>query len=402
MVCTMTLNSQGTIETYHFSEGIIRSHYRFTYDEVAAVLEDPKHRGARLISLLKKQYASVLKSIGNLHTLYQRLHKIRVERGALDFRTRETFILFGKNNQIKNIVLSPRNVAHRIIEESMLAANYCTADFLEKSDLPAIYRVHEEPSGQKLTTLQEAMKELSVAFNTKHTIQQNYQRIIEKTKDQPNAHLIEMLLLRSLPQAYYAPSSHGHFGLVYDKYTHFTSPIRRYADLLVHRAIRYCIRSINLKANLKTSLEPLIKSVDKKNTHLPPLDPSVIYPYNEQALEKIAGHISLTERRAEEATRLTTSILKCRYLKNRIGERFGGVIVGVTGFGFFVELTDVLVEGLVHISALKSDFFHFSYARQELQGERTGLVYKFGDSVKVQLVRVDAEQQQVDLILESI
>lgn len=429
MVCTMTFLEDGTMQHYQFSEGVIRSRYRFTYHEVAAMLEEDKDgnkedAGMKLIGLLERNYAGVWQSIENLYLLWQKLHDLRSARGALDFKTRETSILFDKNNRIRSILLLTTNVAHKMIEEAMLSANYCAADLLQRSGLPALYRVHQEPSGSKLSNLQEALKELSVQMNSQQSLQENYKKIMEQMQDQPQEHLVQMLLLRSLPQACYAPDNQGHFGLVYDNYTHFTSPIRRYADLLIHRAIKLLITQDKAQASIKplqtqtpvntqqvniqksqppqqSATQPSATQDDSQNHHASDAYLCTSYPYDLKQLETIARHISSTERRADEATRALTNILKCYYLKDRVGEFFHGVISGITNFGFFVELADLFVEGLVHVRNLKNDHFQFNYARQQLRGDHTGMTYKLGDAVEVQLVRVHADEQEIDLLLAT-
>lgn len=382
MVCEMTISRSGKLTGYKFYEGIIHSHARLTYNKVGAILDSkhPDHRPFRI------EYKTLVPYLEQLHRLYFTLRSARAARGAIDFETTETRIVFGAERKIETIVPVVRNDAHKLIEECMLAANVATARFLEKHELPALYRVHEGPTEEKLAVLREFLGELGLDLGGRNKPgPDHYQKLLSSIADRPDAQVIQTMMLRSLRQAVYQPENLGHFGLNYPAYAHFTSPIRRYPDLLVHRAIRYVIRSDQSSKHVKRVSGA--KALTKKQ----------IFPYDLSAMVALGVHCSMCERRADDATRDVVAWLKCEYLQDRVGETFDGVVSAVTGFGLFVELVDVYVEGLVHVSALDSDYYHFDPSKQRLVGERSGTIFQLGDSVKVQVARVSLEDKKIDL-----
>jgi len=283
-----------------------------------------------------------------------------------------------------------RNDAHKLIEECMLAANVATARFFEKHELPILYRVHEGPSAEKLENLRSFLGELGLDLRggLKPT-PTDYQSLLSEIVDRPDAHVIQTMLLRSLSQAVYQPENLGHFGLNYEAYAHFTSPIRRYPDLLVHRGIRRVIRSdMRSKQVLRADADPI--------------PPKKIFPYDVAAMAVLGEQCSMTERRADDATREVEAWLKCEYLQSHVGDEFSGVIAAVTGFGLFVELADIYIEGLVHISALPADYYHYDQGKQRLAGERSGRSFNLGDAVRVQVARVDLDDKKIDLELLDV
>ncbi len=384
MVCEMTISAAGKITGYKFFEGVMYSHARLTYTKVGAMLDS----GHEEHKSLRKQYKSVLKDIKQLHSLYKVLRKARAQRGAIDFETTETRIVFGGDRKIETIIPVVRNDAHKIIEECMLAANVAAAKFLEKHNLPALFRVHEGPTEEKLGNLRKFLGELGLDLTGGvKPSPSDYQTLLAQLDGRADAHIIQTMLLRSLRQAVYQPENLGHFGLHYKAYGHFTSPIRRYPDLLVHRAIRHVVRSeINSKQVKRVSGSSL-------------LDKKTIYPYEMADMLVLGEQCSMTERRADDATRDVVAWLKCEYLLDRVGETFPGVITAVTGFGLFVELVDVFVEGLVHVSSLASDYYHFDPVKQRLVGERSAASFQLGDSVVVQVLRVSLDDKKIDLEL---
>lgn len=362
MVCEMNLDDAGNFRDYRFFPAVMHSHARLTYTKVAAMLDNSKCEDAR-------QYESLLPHIQLLYKLFKVLLKVRKKRGAIDFETVETQMIFNDQGKIERILPVKRNDAHRLIEECMLAANVCASDFLQKHKQPTLYRIHEGPTPDKLVALRDFLKEFGVQLGGgSQPSAKDYARTLTKIKDRPDAQLLQTVMLRSLSQAVYSPDNVGHFGLAYESYTHFTSPIRRYPDLLVHRAIKAVLNS------------------------------TVYSPGN---WHELGEHCSQTERRADDASRDVESWLKCYYMQDKIGEDFDGVVSGVTGFGLFVALDGIYVEGLVHISELPSDYFHFDAAKHMLLGERSGRRYRLGDRIRVKLVRVDLEASKIDFILAA-
>jgi len=377
MVCEMRVGRKGKVGSYRFFEGVMRSKARLTYNEVGRFLQGDEAEAVP---------APVRKPLKNLYKLYQALRKARDARGAIDFDTEETRIVFGDNRKIEKIVPVYRGDAHKLIEECMLAANVCAADFLAELKLPALYRVHEGPRAEKLENLRRYLGELGLSLGGGDDPEPgNYQVLLEQIAGRPDAHIIQTMMLRSMNQAVYQPQNLGHFGLHYEAYAHFTSPIRRYPDLLVHRAIRSVIHS-----NAKTARVERVAGAEK-------MDAGGIYPYDVKRMVALGEHCSMTERRADDATRDVVAWLKCEYLHERIGEEFDAVVASVTSFGLFVELVDVYIEGLVHVTSLPRDYYHFDIARQRLVGERTGASWQLGGRLRVRLVRVDLDDRKIDL-----
>ena len=389
MVCEMNISQSGAMESYVFYEGIIYSHARLTYTEVAAMLQTPKNDTETLMQQrISTKYQALVPHLKHLYALYKQLLQARMQRGALDFETVETRIIFSEQRRIKEIIPVERNDAHRLIEECMLCANVATADLLEKAKLPVLYRVHEGPSAEKLEKLYDFMRSIGIGLNRKaKPTPQDYRAILDRLKDRPDRQLLQTLVIRSLMQAVYQPVNLGHFGLGYEAYTHFTSPIRRYPDLLVHRAIRFLIRNPKQTDGVrKVGKAPALKRTD-------------IYPYKHADLEVLGAQLSATERRADAATYDVVNWLKCEYMQDKIGEEFAGIVTSVTNFGLFVELTDVYVEGLIHVTALTNDYYHFDSSSQTLTGERTGLSFRLGAQVRVVVSRVDIDERKIDLQL---
>jgi ribonuclease R len=386
MVCEMTITDAGKISGYEFYEGVMHSHARLTYTKVGKILSESDEESQKL----RDEYKHVIPQLELLHDLYKCLRIARDERGAIDFETVETRIQFNEDRKIERIVPIKRNDAHKLIEECMLCANVCSAKFLEKHNLVGLYRVHEGPTEQKLTNLREFLAELGLGLaGGAEPTSGDYQQLMQQIQNRSDSNLIQTVMLRSLRQAMYQVENRGHFGLGYDAYTHFTSPIRRYPDLLVHRAIRSVVRS------------------EVPTTHVrraegaTPIPTRQIYPYNANDMVVFGEQCSLTERRADEATRDVVSWLKCEYLRDQVGAVFAGHVSAVTGFGLFVELKDLYVDGLVHITALPHDYYRFETAQHRLVGERTRKVFGLGDELTVRVVRVDLENRKIDFELES-
>ncbi|MDP6968812.1 MAG: ribonuclease R [Gammaproteobacteria bacterium] len=384
MVCEMTVSAKGKLSGYRFYEGLIYSHARLTYTQVGAMLDprDPACHNER------QAHAKLCQPIDELQHLYKALRKARQERGAIDFETQETRIIFGEGRKIDQIVPVVRNDAHKLIEECMLCANVSTAKFLAKHKLTSLYRVHKGPKPTKLENLRSYLGELGLKLpGGVDPRPEDYQALLQQVQDRPEAGLVQTVLLRSLSQAVYTPDNEGHFGLGYDAYAHFTSPIRRYPDLLVHRAIRSVIQSQQSSRYVKRI----------NNTITQPAQ--AWYPYATEQVAVLGEHCSMAERRADEASWEVTGWLKCEYMQGHIGDQFRGTINAVTSFGIFVELDDVYVEGLVHISALPGDYYHFDQAKNRLQGERTRRSFRLGDSLQVKVVRVDLDEKKIDFEL---
>ncbi|WP_286719602.1 ribonuclease R [Thalassolituus sp. UBA2009] len=387
MVCEMTISKAGNISGYQFMEGVIHSHARLTYNKVWKMLQPERGDDG---DAWREHYKDVVPHLENLYALYKTLRAKREERGAMDFDSVETRIVFDAERKIQEIVPTERNAAHMLIEECMLAANVCAADFFQRYDVPALYRVHNGPSAEKLENLKSFLAEVGLSMpHGQDPSPKDYQALLSQIGDRPDSHLIQTVLLRSLSQAVYKPDNEGHFGLAYKAYTHFTSPIRRYPDLLVHRGLRSVIRS-----------ERECKHV-KRADGAKPLAQKTIYPYDTAAMVVMGEHCSMTERRADDATRDVVDFLKCEFISDRIGEEFEGVITAVTGFGLFVELKDVYVEGLVHISGLANDYYHFDAVKHRLVGERTRRSFRLGDKLWVRVMNVNLDERKVDFELTT-
>lgn len=363
MVCELHLNKQGQVKRFDFYDGVIRSAARLSYTEVAAlVIEKDK--------ALRQSHAALTDDLDRLYALFKTMHQRRTKRGLLDFDSTESKLIFDHSGKTVSIEPLLRNDAHRLIEEFMLAANVAAAEFLLDNEVPTLYRNHEGPRQEKLDDIREFLSELGLSLGGGDEPQaKDYAAIIKKVKQRKDAHLIETVLLRSMSLAVYDEQNLGHFGLAYDAYAHFTSPIRRYPDLLVHRAIRH-----------------VTKGQDA-------------FLYNKAQMQRLGVSCSSTERRAEEATRDVVQRLKCEYMHNKVGEVFEGTISAVTAFGLFVELDEVYVEGLIHVTSLPVDYYHFDAVGHRLTGERTGNIFRLAARVRVQVARVDVEDKKIDFEL---
>jgi ribonuclease R len=399
MVCDMLVTATGEIYAYQFYPAVMWSHARFTYTEVAAILANT--RGPEAL-----RHKDRVPDLLNLHDVYRALLKARNQRGAVDFETTETQIICDENGRIERIVPRVRNDAHRLIEEAMLAANVCSADYIQLSKHPGLFRVHEGPTPEKKDILRGYLKAIGVALTiSEDPLPAEFQRIAEAVKERPDAQQIHTMLLRSMSQAIYTPINAGHFGLAYDAYTHFTSPIRRYPDLLVHRVIKAILANEKYELpvlptpgeaheKLARRLATRVKApANRLKKPPPPLSREM------QAWEAAGLHCSANERRADEASRDVEAWLKCKYMREHLGEEYSGVVTAATTFGIFVTLDQMYVEGLVHITELGGEYFKFDEARQELRGERTGIRYAIGSRVRVQVSRVDLDGRKIDFRL---
>lgn len=365
MVCEMSIDKDGKLTRHRFYEAVMYSHARLTYSEVAAMLVDDDQK-------LQKKYQSVFPHLQSLHALFKTLHKARAKRGAIELDIPDTRIVFGEDQKIEKIVEVVRNDAHRLIEECMLMANIATAQFLLQNEMPCLYRIHATPGESKIADLREFLSEIGLSLHGgKQPHGKDYTKLLASIQERPDKHIIQLVLLMSLSQAVYSPDNIGHFALAYPHYAHFTSPIRRYPDLLVHRAIKHVLNRGDASS----------------------------FNYSHGEMEKLGTHLSKTERRADDATRDAVAWLKCEFMLDKVGEEFTGVISGVTNFGLFIELQEVYVEGLLHITGLKSDYYHYDSARHRLTGERTHKTYKLGDTIMVRIVRVDLDTKKIDFEL---
>ena len=399
MVCDMIVTAKGEVHAYQFYPAVIESHARLTYTEVAAVLANTRGPEAGRL-------ADRVKGLLNLHEVYRALLTARQVRGAVDFETTETQIVCDDNGRIEKIVPRTRTEAHRLIEEAMLAANVCAADFVGEHQRACLYRVHEGPTPEKLEILRAYLRALAVQVSLPDDPPPGaFQAIAEATKDRPDAAQIHSMLLRSMQQAIYTPINSGHFGLAYEAYTHFTSPIRRYPDLLVHRVIK------SILAGRKYQLPPLPVPGEAQHKLArqwasrgqAPAAPSAparaVNRRDLQGWEAAGLHCSANERRADEASRDVQAWLKCQYMREHLGEEYAGVVTAATSFGIFVTLDELYVEGLVHITELGGEYFRFDEVRQELRGERTGVRYGIGTRLRVQVSRVDLDGRKIDFRL---
>jgi ribonuclease R len=359
MACDMDISAAGEIEAYRFYPAVMHSRARLTYTQVWDWLSQPK-------SAKSAQAKALRPHLEQVYALYQVLAAARARRGAIDFETVELELRFDAHGKIEAIVPSPRNEAHKLIEESMLAANVCAAAFLAQHGHPALYRVHQGPTPEKLAALKEflAASALSLAGGD-HPGPADYAALLKRIRGRPDFDLLQTVLLRSLQQAVYSPDNAGHFGLGYDAYAHFTSPIRRYPDLLVHRAIKACLAHSR-------------------------------YAPGGASWSQLGISTSLTERRADDASRDVENWLKCYYMQDKIGETFDGTVTGVTHFGLFVTLDGLNVDGLLHVTELGNDYFHFDAVHHAMRGERSGIVYRLADRIRVKVVRVDLDQTRID------
>ena len=360
MVCEMSIDPLGELLDYKFYSAVMLSHARLTYTQVNEMLEDKK-------SPLRKTFSNVADNIDFLYGLYKTLRISRQKRGVMDFDRIESQILFDNKGKIKDIVASSRNDAHRLIEECMLMANQAAAKFLQKNNEDFLYRSHPKPTAEKVELTQKFLTAIGLTLEGGiEPESRNFAKVLKQAKGRDDENIIKTVVLRTMKQATYTPVNEGHFGLAFEDYAHFTSPIRRYPDLLVHRAIK---RVLN-----KSSKEPSGKMIE------------------------FGTHLSMTERRADDASRDVEQWLKCEYMRDKVGENFHGVISGVAGFGLFVELSEVYVEGLVSIRDLKDDYFIFDDVHHQLKGQRGGKIYRLGDMIKVKVASVNLDDRKIDFI----
>ncbi|MDN3543887.1 MAG: ribonuclease R [Roseateles asaccharophilus] len=389
MVCDMLIDAEGETRAYQFYPAVICSHARLTYTEVAAVLGNTHGPEAA-------KRRELVPHLLHLHEVYRALLAQRAKRGAVDFETTETQIICDDNGKIEKIVPRTRNEAHRLIEEAMLAANVCAADFIAGAKQSSLFRVHEGPTPEKRAALQAYLRALGLGLGISDDPSPGeFQAIAAATKDRPDAQQIHQMLLRSMQQAIYTGANSGHFGLAYPAYTHFTSPIRRYPDLLVHRVIKAMLGG---KRYLLDAAKMEVPEPPRRPGRAKPINPAQASTEPER-WEVVGAHCSANERRADEASRDVEAWLKCRYMREHLGEEFSGVVSAVTSFGLFVQLDALYVEGLVHITELGGEYFRFDEVRQELRGERTGIRYATGARVHVQVSRVDLDGRRIDFRL---
>ncbi|KGQ69632.1 exoribonuclease R [Chelonobacter oris] len=372
MVCEMDISKKGKMTGYKFYEAVMNSHARLTYTKVWRILEGDEE--------LRQRYALLVPHLEELNNLFKVLHDARKKRGAIDFETIETQFIFNPQGRIERIEPVVRNDAHKIIEECMIQANIAAATFVEKAQEPALFRIHAGPSEEKMLAFRSFLNEcgLTLGGGLKPT-PADYAALMVQVKERPDHELIQTMLLRSLSQAVYSADNIGHFGLALDNYAHFTSPIRRYPDLSLHRAIKYLIEKE--------------KGGNKRSTH------GGGFHYLLDDIDLLGEHCSTTERRADDATRDVADWLKCEYMQDHVGEEFDGIISTVTGFGLFVRLNDFFIDGLVHISTLDNDYYQFDSAGQRLIGENSGMYYRIGDKVRIKVTAVSLEQKQIDFAM---
>ena len=392
MVCDMVVDANGGIDAYQFYPAVICSHARLTYTEVAAVLANTRGPEAQ-------RRVDLVPHLLHLHEVYRALLKQRAKRGAVDFDTTETQIVCDENGRIEKIVPRTRNEAHKLIEEAMLAANECAAGFIEAADHPTLFRVHEGPTPERRVTLQNYLRALGIGLQlSDDPTPAELQAIAEATKDRPDVTQIHTMLLRSMQQAVYTSTNAGHFGLAYGAYAHFNSPIRRYPDLLVHRVIKAILgeKRYQLDAALVASMPP---APPRRGAKPASAKPPKAMSKELETWETAGAHCSANERRADEASRDVEAWLKCRFMREHLGEEYAGTVSAITSFGLFVTLDALYVEGLVHITELGGEYYRFDEVHQELRGERSGARYAVGTRVRVQVSRVDLDSRRIDFRL---
>jgi len=357
MTCEMNIDSEGNLLDYKFYPAVMLSHARLTYTKVSQILE---HHDQALTS----EYASVLDNLNTLYDLYKALKAARTKRGVMDFDRIESQIIFNDKGKIDDIIARSRNDAHKLIEECMLMANQATAKFLAHNNEDFLYRIHPKPTAEKVETTRQFLT--AVGLTLEGGVQpesKHFAKVLVDAKGRDDENIIKTVVLRTMKQAVYTPANEGHFGLAFEDYTHFTSPIRRYPDLLVHRAIN--------------------RVLDKKKRK-----PS-------KKMIETGAHLSVTERRADDASRDVEQWLKCEYMRDKVGDTFNGVISGVAGFGIFIELTDVFVEGMIAMRDMKDDYYIFDDVHHQLKGERTGRTFQLGDTIKIQVASVSLDDRQM-------
>ena len=366
MVCEMHIDGNGEVKNAVFQDAIMQSAARMTYTDVSKIVVDRN-------ATTRKKYHDITACLDELYALYRVMHGNRKAKAVIEFSVTETKLEFDEERKnIRNITALERTDAHRLIEEFMLAANVAAAKLVLENELPALFRVHEPPKAGKIADLHTFLAELGLSIGGgDEPATRDYAQLIEKVQKRDDRHLIETVLLRSMPLAIYSNENKGHFGLGFDVYGHFTSPIRRYPDLVMHRAIR-----------------SVIQGTGRNKSRLSPMD-----------MHAVAEQCSMTERRADEATREVIQWYKCSYMEDRVGEEFTGIISSVTSFGVFVELDDIYIEGLVHITSLPIDYYHYDPVGHRLRGERRGRTYRLGNRVRVKVIRVDTDDRKIDFEL---
>ncbi len=374
MVCEMTISSKGRLTGYKFYEAVMSSHARLTYTKVWHMLQGDQE--------LREHYAPLVKHIGELHNLYKVLESAREERGGISFESEEAKFIFNAERRIERIEQTQRNDAHKLIEECMILANISAARFVEKAQEPALFRIHDKPTTEAITSFRTVLAELGLELPGGNKPEpRDYAELLTSIADRPDAEMLQTMLLRSMKQAVYDPENRGHFGLALQSYAHFTSPIRRYPDLSLHRAIKYLLaKEQGHKGN----------STETGGWH-----------YSMEEMLQLGQHCSMTERRADEATREVSDWLKCDFMQDQVGNIFSGVIASVTGFGFFVRLNNLFIDGLVHVSSLDNDYYRFDQVGQRLIGESGGQTYRLGDRVEVRVEAVNMDERKIDFTLIS-
>ncbi|EPF7978575.1 ribonuclease R [Vibrio harveyi] len=373
MVCEMTISDTGKLSGYKHYEAVMNSHARLTYNKVGAILEGDEE--------LRMRYHAVVPHLEELHAMYKVLKEARDNRGAIEFETVEAKFIFNADRKIESIEPVIRNDAHKIIEECMILANIASASYVEKAKEPALYRVHESPGELRLQGFRDFLSELGLDLKGGlEPSPTDYADLVKQIAERQDKELIQTMLLRSMKQAVYNADNAGHFGLALKRYAHFTSPIRRYPDLLLHRAIKY-----------------LIAKEEGRNQDR--WTPTGGYHYSFDDMDFYGEQCSMTERRADDATREVADWLKCEYMQDHVGDELDGVIANVTSFGFFVRLTELHIDGLVHISTLANDYYQFDPIGQRLIGESFGNIYRLGDAVKVKVLAVNLNDKQIDFEL---
>ena len=374
MVCEMTISAKGRLSSYKFYEAIMNSHARLTYNKVAAILKGDE--------ALCQQYHALISHLQELHYLYQALDKARQIRGGIVFETEEPKFIFNAERRIERIEITSRNDAHKIIEECMILANISAARFLEKGHEPTLYRIHDKPKGENLTSLRSVLSELGLVLHGGNEPKpKDYAKLMDDIAERPDHEMLQTMLLRSMKQAVYDPENRGHFGLALSAYAHFTSPIRRYPDLIVHRGIK-----------------ALLACQQDKNSNMH--NQGAVH-YSMQEVLQLGDHCSMTERRADEATRDVADWLKCDFMLDHVGGIFNGTITSITGFGLFVLLDDLFIDGLVHVSTLNNDYYRFDNVGQRLIGESSGYIYRLGDRVVIRVEGVHTDERKIDFSLVS-
>ncbi|CDG47669.1 ribonuclease R [Serratia symbiotica] len=375
MVCEMTLSAQGRLSTAKFYEAVMSSHARLTYNKVWRILQGDQ--------ALREHYHPLVKHLEELYAMYHVLDQVRAERGGIAFETEEAKFIFNAERRIERVEPTVRNDAHKLIGECMIMANVAAARFVEKHNEPALFRVHDRPSDDHISALRSVLSELGLTLGGGNKPQpKDYATLMDEVAERPDHEMLQTMLLRSMKQAIYDPENRGHFGLALASYGHFTSPIRRYPDLALHRAIKYQLAKEH--GELKERWTPT----------------GGWHSEFEEMLQ-LGAHCSMAERRADEATRNVADWLKCDYMQDHVGAVFSGIIASVTGFGFFVRLNDLFIDGLVHVSSLDNDYYRYDNIGQRLIGESSGVVYRLGDTVEIRVEAVHMDERKIDFALVS-